>query len=59
MTIAVATFLPSCNSLVGAEKGRERQLLYVTLTRERDLASVTWVGEPSSYVGKTRIGTAS
>ena len=37
----------------------ERQLLYVTLTRARDHATVTWVGEPSPYVEKIRIGAES
>lgn len=37
----------------------ERQLLYVTLTRARDHATVTWVGEPSPYVEKIRIGASS
>lgn len=59
MTIAVASsFLPSCNSLAGVEKARERQLVYATLTHVLDLATATPVGEPSSYVEKIRIGAA-
>jgi AAA domain/UvrD-like helicase C-terminal domain len=37
----------------------ERQLLYVTLTRARDHATVTWVGDPSPYVEQIRIGETS
>jgi hypothetical protein len=34
----------------------ERQLLYVTLTRARDNATVAWVGQPSPYVEQIRAG---
>lgn len=37
----------------------ERQLLYVTLTRARDHATVTWVGDPSPYIEQIRVGETS
>lgn len=37
----------------------DRQLLYVTLTRARDHATATWVGEASPYVEQIRIVEAA
>lgn len=56
MIVVASSFLPSCNSLAAAEKARERQLVYATLTHVLDLATATPLGEPSSHVEKIRIG---
>jgi hypothetical protein len=46
---SVLTATTSARDVALAEAS-ERQLLYVALTRARDLLLVTWTGEPSSYL---------
>ena len=54
-TEGVMPHMPSLNRIKDpadyeAARARERQLLYVTITRARDEAYVTWAGLPSPFL---------